>query len=357
MIKLIDSFVFELLNNTHFNKTMNLKILGYIFFITFLFTNSVFGQDPVYSQYYNSPILINPAFAGNTRGALVSAIYRNQWPSIDNAYTTYSVTYDQRWNESSGVGLYVTADDSGNGALKTTKLGGIYSYRIRINNDMYIKSGIDLAYGQTRIDQSKLVFLDNLDPQFGLTTPGGISLPTAEVLSPSPSKSYLDVSSGFLLYTPRYYAGISFKHMNTPNIDFIDDITGDRGNLPLRWSIHGGSQINLDKGNKGEYGTFITPNVLFVRQSDFWQANVGALVNVNQAFGGVWYRHAGSNSDSVIASVGGKSGIFKITYSFDYTVSGLSINSGGSHEVSVVMNFDKLLPKESKYNDCLMLFR
>ena len=47
--------------------------------------------------------------------------------SIDNAYETYSLTFDQRWNKSSGIGLYVTADAAGNGALKTTKLGGIYS--------------------------------------------------------------------------------------------------------------------------------------------------------------------------------------------------------------------------------------
>lgn len=325
--------------------------------VSVLYATFVYGQDPVYSQYYNSPILTNPAFAGNTRGALVTIMYRNQWPSIDNAYITYSVTYDQRWNKSSGVGLYVTADDSGNGALKTTKLGGIYSYRIRIKDEIYIKGALDVAYGQTRIDQTKLIFLDNLNPQFGLTTPGGVSFPTAENLSPSPSRSYLDVSSGVLLYTPKFYGGVSFKHMNTPNIDFVDDLTGEKGNLPLRWSIHGGTQINLDRRNKGEFGTFISPNVLFVKQNDFWQANVGAYANIKQAFGGIWYRHSGNNSDSVIASVGGKSGIFKITYSFDYTVSGLAISSGGSHEISVVMNFDRFMPKESKYNDCLMLFR
>lgn len=335
---------------------MKIKLVGIVLFC-FVCVFSAYGQDPVYSQYYNSPILTNPAFAGNTRGALVAISYRNQWPSVDNAYTTYSVAYDQRWNKSSGVGLYVTADDSGNGALKTTKLGGIYSYRIRIVDDMYIKGAIDVAFGQSRLDQSKLVFLDNLDPQFGLTTPGGVSFPTAEVLSPSPTRSYLDVSSGVMIYTPLFYGGLSFKHMNSPTIDFVDDLTGEQGSLPLRWSAHGGLQFNLDRHNIGEYGTFISPNVLFVKQNDFWQANMGAYINVSQVFGGLWYRHTGSNSDSVIASVGGKSGIFKITYSFDYTVSGLTIGSGGSHEVSVVLNFDKLLPKESKYNDCLMLFR
>jgi len=336
--------------------SMKLRGLTISFFLIFIFIN-VYGQDPIYSQFYNSPLLINPAFAGNTRGALVSVNYRNQWPSINNAYETYSLTYDQRWNKSGGVGLYVTSDAAGDGALKSTKLGGIYAYQIRVKDEMFLKGAIDVAYGQTRLDQSKLVFLDNLDPQFGLMTPGGISFPTQEVLDPSPSRSYLDVSSGFLLYTPIFYAGLSFKHMNTPNIDFVDDQTGAKGNLPLRWAFNGGAQISLDGRNNDEYGTFISPNVLFVRQQDFWQLNVGAYINVLQVFGGAWYRHTGSNGDAVIASVGVKSGMFKISYSFDYTVSGLTIGSGGSHEVGVVMNFDKLLPKESKYNDCLMLFR
>ena len=325
-------------------------------FVLFISCN-VYGQDPIYSQFYNSPILINPAFAGNTRGALVSINYRNQWPSIDNAYETFSLTYDQRWNKSSGVGLYINSDAAGNGALKSTKLGGIYSYRIRIKDEIFIKGAIDVAYGQTRLDQTKLIFLDNLDPQYGLMTPGGVSFPTQEVLSSSPSRSYLDVSTGVLLYTPIFYGGISFKHLNSPNIDFIEDMTGDKGILPVRWTINGGAQFNLDGRNNDEYGTFISPNILFVRQQEFWQLNVGAYINVLQMFGGFWYRQTGSNGDSVIASVGVKSGIFKISYSFDYTISGLTIGSGGSHEVGISINFDKLLPKESKYNDCLMLFR
>ena len=335
---------------------MRLKFIYIALFLSFI-TTEIYGQDPVYSQYYTSPILVNPAFAGNTRGALVAINYRNQWPSIDNAYETYSLTYDQRWNKSSGVGLYLNTDAAGNGALKTTKLGGIYSYRIRVQDELYVKGAIDVAFGQSRLDQSKLVFLDNLDPQFGLMTPGGISFPTQEVLAPSPTRSYLDISTGVLLYNPNYYLGISFKHLNSPNIDFINDQTGDLGTLPLRWTVNAGAQFSLDGRNNDEYGTFISPNILFVKQQDFWQINVGAYLNVLQVFGGAWYRHSGINGDAVIASLGVKTGMFKISYSFDYTVSGLTVGSGGSHEIGIGINFDKLLPKESKYNDCLMLFR
>lgn len=330
---------------------------GWLLVIMVLCTIDLVAQDPIYSQFYNSPILINPANAGNTKGALVAVQYRNQWPSIDNAYTTYSVTYDQRWNKKSGVGLYVNTDNAGNGALKTTKLAGIYSYRLRVQDDIFVKGAIEAGYGQTRLDKDQLVFLDNLDPQYGRVAPGGITFPTSEVLSDSPSRSYFDVGSGVMLYSPFYYVGMSFKHMNTPNIDFIDDVTGETGILPMRFSAHGGLQINLDDHNNTDEGTFISPNLLFVKQGAFWQVNLGTYINFSQMFAGVWYRHAHSNSDAIIGSIGVRSGIFKISYSFDYTISGLTIGSGGSHEIGIALNFDKLLPKKQDYNDCLMLFR
>ena len=71
----------------------------------------------------------------------------------------------------------------------------------------------------------------------------------------------------------------------------------------------------------------------------------------------MWYRDTANNGDAVIGSLGVRSGIYKISYSYDLTVSGLGVNSGGSHELGLILNFDSLLPKKSKYNDCLNLFR
>lgn len=56
------------------------------------------GQDPVFSQYYASPLQINPAFTGLTNGPRFGVNYRNQWPLIDQVfktYVTYNLFYDQ----------------------------------------------------------------------------------------------------------------------------------------------------------------------------------------------------------------------------------------------------------------------
>jgi len=315
------------------------------------------GQDAIYSQFYISPTLLNPAFAGNSKGAAVTVNYRNQWPSINQAYSTYSVAYDQQWQKNTGIGIYANTDAAGNGALKTTKLAGIYSYRVRLRNKTFIKGAIEAGYGQTAIDWQRFVFFDSLDPFDGTNSPGGVSIPSAEVPRDNLSRSFFDLGSGLMIYNPLWYAGISYKHMNSPSIDFIDDDTGRTGQLPSRLTLHGGMQLSLERGNIGEYGTFISPNVLISKQAAFWQVTAGAYVNVSQVFGGLWYRQAGANGDAIIGSVGVKSGIFRIAYSYDYTISELTIGSGGSHEIGVSILFDKLDTKDFPYSDCLNMFR
>ena len=52
--------------------------------------------------------------------------------------------------------------------------------------------------------------------------------------------------------------------------------------------------------------------------------------------GGLWYR----NRDAFIILLGIQSEIVKIGYSYDMTVSKLSVASGGSHEVSLTVTFE-----------------
>ncbi|MEP7168941.1 MAG: type IX secretion system membrane protein PorP/SprF, partial [Bacteroidota bacterium] len=48
------------------------------------------AQDPAFTQFYASPIYLNPAFAGSSRCPRLSLNYRNQWPGFDKTYITYS---------------------------------------------------------------------------------------------------------------------------------------------------------------------------------------------------------------------------------------------------------------------------
>ncbi len=330
--------------------------------ITILFLGispGIFGQDPIFSQYYNSPIQINPAFAGNTFGPNFTASYRNQWPAFD-AYKTYSVSYDQRFETfNSGVGLYILTDDAGSGSLKNTKVSAMYSYRLPVDRTSNFRFGLEASYVQSRLDWNQLIFFDQLDPQFGAVGPGGIPFPSNEIPPDADkvSSSYIDVTTGLLYYNPKFYVGISFSHLNEPDYSFFNDERNVDANLPMRTSIMLGYQHTLLDPASYHYGTFIAPSLLYARQGDFSQLNAGVHFNFNQLFFGGWYRFSDSNGDAVIGSVGWRYEYIRFSYSYDFTLSDLGINSGGSHEVGIIVNLDHLYSKGSRYNDCFAIFR
>jgi type IX secretion system PorP/SprF family membrane protein len=346
--------LFKIKFNIRYLTTSMFCFLG----LSLLGLSSLNAQDAVFSQFYNIPTTINPAFTGSTYGPYFTAIHRNQWPGIENTYVTYALSYDQYLGEkNSGIGLNILTDNAGGGVLRSTKATGLYSYRLKIKDEYFIKLGLEAGIINTRLDWSQLVFADQLDPQFGLMTPGGTTILSEEIQPSNLSLINLDVSTGILLYTPTYYFGLSAKHINAPENTFFGNEENTSVGIPIRLSIHGAYQFTLRKGNKQQFPTLLSPSILFLKQGSFTQLNIGAQMDFGTLLTGLHYRQSGSTGDAVIASMGMRYDIYKFAYSFDYTVSGLGISTGGSHEVSISVNLDHLYEKPSKYNDCLKVFR
>jgi hypothetical protein len=73
-------------------------------------------------------------------------------------------------------------------------------------------------------------------------------------------------------------------------------------------------------------------------QQPFQQLDLGFYVNLDPIVLGAWYR----NQDAIIGLVGIQKGMVQVGYSYDYTISSLTNRiSAGSHEVSLVLLFDK----------------
>ena len=135
--------------------------------LCFFLVGSIFAQDQHFSQFYASPLGLNPAFAGTTYAPRISANYRNEWPAVTNigvAYSTFAVSYEQFVPEiNSGIGLMLMSDDAGDGLLKLTNFLAAYAYKIEVNDDFQIKIGIEAGFRQYNLDWDKLVFLDQID--------------------------------------------------------------------------------------------------------------------------------------------------------------------------------------------------
>lgn len=287
------------------------------------------AQDPQFTQFYANPTYLNPAFAGTARCPRICLNYRNQWPNLSGTYVTYSASYDQHFDAiSGGFGLLVTTDDQAKGTLKTTTASGMYSYQLDVNRRFALKFGLQATYFQKTLDRTKLNFGDMIDPRRGFVWN------TNEIV-PSQTKRNADFSAGVLGYSKHYFFGFSAHHITQPDEGLLGV-----SKLPAKFTVHGGTMIELEKGG----ASYLSPNVLFQAQQKFTQLNLG-LYYVKGAFvAGLWYR----NLDAVIALVGIQTKAFKFGYSYDVTVSKLAGNTAGSHEVSLQIQFE-CKPKKKKY--------
>ncbi len=310
-----------------------------IFTIVTSFQQEAFAQDPEFSQFYAAPLHLNPALAGISQGPRIAVNYRNQWPGFNDAFVTYALSYDQHIKAlSGGIGVILSADRIAGGILNTYKVGAMYSYQLKLAKNFGVKIGAQGSYNYKHIDFGVLRFHDQINvnnPSLGFIDEFNNLNATSELAFVSDSKSYADVSAGMVGFSPKVYVGVALKHLIQPNESF----TGDNpdGKLPLRIAIHGGASFDFSPNPKKE--AFFSPNVLFVQQSNFTQLNIGAYVNFEPVFGGVWYRHTFSNPDAVIALFGISIDPLRVGYSYDFTMSELNPGSGGAHEISLVLNF------------------
>ena len=305
-------------------------VLILIVVFSFGFSERLFAQDPEFTQFYANPLYLNPAFAGTARCPRFCLNYRNEWPGISGTYVTYSASYDQHFDAiGGGIGLLVTNDKAGQATLTTTNASAIYSYQLNLTREFSMKFGFQATYFQKSVDWSKLTFGDMIDERRGFV------YNTNEVPGLS-KKSNVDVSAGFLAFSKRYFFGFAANHLTQPDEGLLGP-----SKLPTKFTGHAGAVLPIgDKGNE----TFISPNVLYQKQQDFQQLNLGLYVVKGAIVGGLWYR----NQDSFIALIGVQQHFFKIGYSYDVTISKLTNQTAGSHELSFSLQFE-CKPKKKKF--------
>ena len=123
------------------------------------------GQHTYFSQYYNNPIIINPAFTGDAEIAGVSLLSRQQWVTWDGAPSSNSVIAhmpvgDYPMGAGGSVKYYR------NGPLSMTGLGGVYAYTVDITESGRLSMGLQAEVNIMQNRLSDLELVDEGDPLF-----------------------------------------------------------------------------------------------------------------------------------------------------------------------------------------------
>ncbi|MCX8112913.1 MAG: type IX secretion system membrane protein PorP/SprF [Bacteroidia bacterium] len=292
------------------------------------------AQDPQFSQFFANQVILSPAFTGITNGPRLALAYRMQWTAIPGYYRTFAAAYDQPiffGQVRNGLGLSFIADQAGEGNL--TKLNVLLNYalHIQLTPNSALSLGLSGGIMQASIDFFRLRFPDQIDPN------AGFILPTQE-RNFFQNRVHEDVNAGALYYNRYLYVGTSVMHITQPQQRFYNFALANPASarLPIRATFFAGAQIPIDPNREGRQT--IGPAVMYRIQQPFQQLDIGLYYTIDPLVFGVWYR----NQDAVIGLVGIQKGIFRVGYSYDYTISTLTNRiSAGSHEVSLVIEFEK----------------
>lgn len=302
---------------------------------------SLKGQDQQYTQFYASPLTLNPAFAGTSMQSRAAMNYRNQWAQLPKAFVAYTAAYDQYVPEiNSGFGLMVSHDRAGTGALSYTSVALQYAYEIKLSRKLSIRPALSFGYGSTYLDVDRLTFGDQLARGDGATStldPDRNRFTQEPVGSP-------DFGSGVLLFSEDFWFGAAWHHINEP----VTSVISNETTLPRRLSMHGGYRFKLSDVGAFSKRQYIIPAFHYQSQGMFDQLDIGFYYEYNPVTFGLWYRglpglknnyHEYINHDAVAVLVGYEVNNYRFGYSYDLTISKLSSRTGGSHEISVVVEW------------------
>lgn len=330
-----------------FQKNRNILLLLFV-----IFTNIAYSQDISFSQFYANPLYLNPAFSGSVGVPRVALQYRNQWSGFDNAFTTYSAAFDMPVPKlQGGIGGYVLNDTQADGILNTLQFNLSYSVFIQLSENYRLHGALQAGFNQNSLNTNKLIFADNLDPNYGNH---GSSAELATLTDPN--YSFVDFSSGVLMYSKRLFYGIAVHHLTEPNQSFY---TGneDVAKLDRKYTAHFGARLPVYLYGHNRKKFDISPQFIVQSQGQFQQLNYGIFATKRGLTLGTWLRqNFGFRYDAVIFMVGFMKKSWQFNYSYDFTVSGLRADSGGTSEISLTFLLNtsaksKLLPFFNQYEE------
>lgn len=202
-----------------------------LFCLTFALTAS--AQDKHFSQFYASPISLNPALTGAINGTYrIAGIYRDQWRAVfDDPIVTYSMALDTRlklplktkYKDALGVGLLFYSDKVNTIDFTTNQimLSAAYHKALDYDNKQFLTIGIQGGVAQRNVNYERLSFADQFN---GVD---GYSGETLENLPPN-NFSYGDMNVGInytaaLTKSASIFVGASMHHIFGPRISFYYD--------------------------------------------------------------------------------------------------------------------------------------
>lgn len=328
-----------------------------------------FSQDLNFSQFYEQPLLRNPALCGLFNGNLrVGGIFRNQWPSLHVPYRTQGLSIETRapfCGDNSGcenywtIGGQFTYDVAGDSRL--TRSQGMLAIGRRLTlscdrGDALIVSFVP-GFVNSHFDPTKLRWDDEYVN--GTYTPGS----TNQVLKRT-GITYGELGAGLLYTSPisedaSFYIGGSVYHLLLFSLSSSSsgfNINSNKRTTPnVKYSINGGMEMRVNQQQLNLFGDYILQNAIrpsndsaiALRAGRYSTVMAGALLTLNPKDGTTQGEDATSFSigamyrwnDALAPIVRIEHKTFSFGISYDINISGLTVASKANGGLELTLGY------------------
>ena len=314
-----------------------------------------YSQDMNYTQYFSTPIYYNPAYTGINSGVRARFLYRNQWPSLPISYKSYYFSADlgdRNLPGSGGIGIMINQDTPGVGLINNFGAALTIGVRIPITSFMVTQIGIKAGIMQRRINWDDLVYASQLDPKYG-------NIYLSPITSTDANKRVVpDFGVGGVLQFVNPEGNISgnigfaVDHIFKPDVSFMS--TGSSP-YPRKWVgqfdliIATGPGSSSMMSRSSDDPLKINIGGIYQNQANLNSLQIGLNLLKYNIYLGAWFKTTMTGVvNSALALVAGYKYNFyedmniKFMYSYDLQISGALQGTGGAHEISLILEFDKL---------------
>ncbi|MFA5330099.1 MAG: PorP/SprF family type IX secretion system membrane protein [Prolixibacteraceae bacterium] len=309
------------------SSTCALKRILLIISIFIGFQSVLQAQDPYFSQFFLNPVYMNPSYAGTMKVPRAGVQYRNQWPGVSNAYSTYFASFDTYLSSiKSGIGILLYNDVQGDGLYTESSFKLIYSKEIKLNRDWTMYGSLTAGAQLNSLNFNRLVFYDGLNPIYGN------NVPTGETVPDNNNRLFPDFGTGILIFNDKYFFGIAADHLSQPDESIYSDYTYQ---LPAKFTAH--FEVNLPWFHPGHLRKFctFTPNAIIQSQGNEQNITYGVYANRKGISLGIWNRLTTNNNADMIFMAGFIGKQLKSAITYDFNVHGFGLRSHGAVELSI----------------------
>lgn len=272
-------------------------------------------QMPFTSQYMFNDYILNPAVGGSLDYMPISTSIRSQWSGLDGAPKTQTLSAHTKLGNRIGVGGFLFNDVTGPVSEKGVQLS--YSYHLPMPNETKLSFGLGAMLFLHSLDVNKLKFEEGSD-QATLNIEDNTFSP--------------DANFGVLLYNEKYKIGISIPQLFQNKV-YENDQQENLNNLVRHYFLHGEYIFNINDN----FDLIPSSLIKYVTGAPVqFDINTRALYKKKY-----WLGFSYRDRESIVALIGLEYNVFRLGYSYDFTLTDISKYSSGTHEIYLAYIFGK----------------